>query len=117
MIEDLTGIVFFGGLIVLGYFHYRNKHEERMYMLENNISSDFFGTKNPYKYNFWLLRIGALLIGASLGYLFGDILNHDINDHEDAFSYMSLVFLFTGIAWVIEFMVEKRIIDKSRSND
>jgi len=120
--EELIPMVFFGTMSWLIYASIKNKHVERMFMLENSIPGDYFGVRQPYKYNFWVLRISVLLIGASLGYLIGLQSSQLMLNDDGVFfkreEYISaVVFLSVGIAWLIEFFVEKRLIDKTQNTN
>jgi hypothetical protein len=79
-----------------------------MYVMEYGLPKDYLGDTKRYRYNFWLFRLGMLMIGAPLGAYIG----YAINPADSDLSIMAGMIFMSGIFWVIEFFIEKKIIDK-----
>lgn len=107
--------VIFGAIVSIVYLNVRRK--ERMAMLEKGVdASVFFSKKNNS--NEYSLKYGLLLIGLAVGIMFGNLLANSapfIEQQEAA--YFSMIFLFGGLALLINFFVARKMFSEEKTND
>lgn len=109
--EALIPISFFIGIFWVIYSYRKFAHREKMYMLESGLAGEELFQKKEYKYNFWLFRLGMLMMAVPLGGYIGD----RIISKGDDLTVMGSMIFFAGLFWIAEFFIEKSIIDKSNS--
>ena len=103
--EVLIPIVFFGAIFGIFYLYITARNKERLSMIEKGADASMFATKR--KYYAMTLKIGMLLIGISLGILIGSLIDEYTSLPEEV-GYFSMIFLFGGLALVINALMEKK---------
>ena len=115
-VEQLVPFGFFAMVFGIAYLYFTSRSKERLALIEKNIDASlFFGDKRNKKdlFTFWTLRIGSLLLGFGIGLLIGNMLQ----DAYGRYEYIAPpIFIFSGLLWVAEFAIERKIIIKSQSN-
>mgnify|MGYP006302449011 CR=1 FL=1 len=95
----LIPISFFAAVVLSLYFYFRARNKERLAMIEKGTDLDIskmkWGTNNSY----WPMKTGLFFIGIAFGLLAGYLLE-SILEIEEGIAYLSMVFLFGGIALV-----------------
>ncbi len=107
--------VIFGAIVSIVYLNVRRK--ERMAMLEKGVDASVFFTKRNNN-NEYSLKYGLLLIGLAVGIMFGNLLANSapfIEQQEAA--YFSMIFLFGGLALLINFFVARKMFSQEKSYD
>lgn len=100
-------------LVVFGisYYYFTTRYKERMTIIEKGLPADFF--KGSTNYLVFILLLGIVSIGISLGILTGSILKSlEIKVIND-FILPSTIFLFLGISLLVSYFV-LRAIEKRR---
>ncbi len=116
---DLTPVlvlcIIFGSIIAIVYIGTRRK--ERMAMLEKGVDASVFFSKKTSS-NEYSLKYGLLLIGVALGILVGNLLaaSAPFAEAEEA-AYFSMIFLFGGMALLINYFVARKIFNEDKGND
>jgi len=103
--EILIPIAFFGAIFGIFYLYITARNKERLSMIEKGADASMFATKR--KYYAMTLKIGMLLIGVALGILVGSIIDQYTLLEEEV-GYFSMIFLFGGLALVINALMEKK---------
>lgn len=111
MEDILVPISFFLTVFGIIFVIYRSRTKERLALMEHGYDMKIFEQPKNKNYQFWIFRIGMLLTGAALG----AIVTHysGVNGPTG----IAFIFLFAGIFWVIEFLIEMKIINKSNSGN
>lgn len=118
MVEILIPITFFLSCFGTLYVYFSARNRERMALIEKGLSAELLSAKRKYPKSFWALRIGLLLVGLGLGFLFGRILEVSIDfGHAEPVPYFSMIFLFGGIALVSSFFLERRMSREDQDFD
>lgn len=112
---EITSASFFisVSLVVFGisYYYFTTRYKERMAIIEKGLPPDFF--KGNTNYLLFILLLGIVSTGISLGILTGSFLRSlEINGIKD-FVLPATIFLFLGISLLISYFVLKAI-DKRR---
>ncbi len=116
---DLTPVlvlgIIFGAIVTIVYLGVRRK--ERMAMLEKGVDASVFFSQKSSK-NEYSLKYGLLLIGLAVGILFGNLLSNSepFADQEEA-AYFSMIFLFGGVALLINYFVARKMFNDEKEND
>jgi hypothetical protein len=101
MADDiLIPLSFFAAVVLILYFYFRARNRERMAMIEKGKDLDLSKMKFENVNKYWPLKLGIFFIGISIGVLLGNILEANI-DIEEPVAYLSMIFLFGGIALVV----------------
>jgi hypothetical protein len=110
----VLGIIF-GAIVAIVYLSIRRK--ERMAMLEKGVDASVFFSQKPSK-NENSLKFGLLLIGLALGILVGNLLanSEPFADQEEA-AYFSMIFLFGGLALLINYFVARKMFNEGNNKD
>lgn len=93
-------------LVVFGiaYYFFTTRHKERMAIIETGQSPDLFKKQGQWLY--FLLTLGIVSIGISLGMLTGTVLEPVVNLH--GFWIMSIsIFFFLGLSLVLCYFILK----------
>ncbi len=103
----IVPVAFFGmifGIVVL-VTYYRNKRIERTALIASGKDASIFKEQEK---STWLhsLKYGIFLIGLALGFIVGDILATNQIMTEPV-AYVSMIFLFGGIALLSFFFLSK----------
>jgi len=116
---DLTPVlvlgIIFGAIVTIVYLGVRRK--ERMAMLEKGVDASVFFSKKTSS-NEYSLKYGLLLIGLAIGILFGNLLANSepfAEGEEDA--YFSMIFLFGGLALLINYFIARKMFNEDKGND
>lgn len=104
--------VIFGAIVAIVYLQVRRK--ERMALLQTNKDASVFKTRE--KKESASLKYGLLLIGVGLGILLANIFVSMGVLSEDV-AYFSMVFLFGGIALILDFFLQKKNMKKSEETE
>lgn len=94
--------VIFGFIFAIIYLGVRRK--ERMALLEKGVDASYFISK---KANSTTLKFGMLFVGVATGILLGNILDVATPLQEEV-SYFSMIFLFGGMALIVNYFIEKK---------
>lgn len=104
MNDFLIPISFF--VMVYGLYFLSVRKKERMALLDRGYDPRSF---EQHQNNFSTLKYGLLLTGIGLGILVANIIvSVGAMDHE--YAYFSFVTLFGGIALILDYIIEKRIL-------
>jgi len=101
-------IFLFAVIFGIFYVYITARNKERMSMIEKGADASMFVTKRNYFA--MTLKIGMLFVGVALGILMGSILDEYTTLPSEA-GYFSMIFLFGGIALVINGLMEKKSTD------
>lgn len=110
--EIIIPIVLFGSIFGIFYLYITARNKERLSMIEKGADASMFSTKR--KYYAMTLKLGMLLVGISLGILIGSFIDEYTTLPEEV-GYFSMIFLFGGLALVINALMEKKEADKNNS--
>jgi hypothetical protein len=116
---DLTPVlvlgIIFGAIVTIVYLGVRRK--ERMAMLEKGVDASVFFSKKTSS-NEYSLKYGLLLIGLAIGILFGNLLanSEPFAEAEEA-AYFSMIFLFGGLALLINYFIARKMFNEDKEND
>ncbi|PTN07517.1 DUF6249 domain-containing protein [Mangrovibacterium marinum] len=107
MLEDiLIPISFFAFIFASIYIHLTTRNKERMAMIEKGADPSLFKSKAGGSM-FFTLKAGLLFIGVAIGVLFGSLLANAAGMDEGT-AYVSMIFLFGGIALVIGYRLQSK---------
>ena len=112
---DLTPIfvlaIIFGTILAIVYLGIRRK--ERMAMMEKGVDASIFLA--PKKRSSMSLKYGLLLIGVALGIIIGKLLAlTEAFMYEEEAAYFSMIFLFGGLALIIHYFLDKRMVEEEK---
>ena len=110
--EIFIPLTFFAALFGIFYVYITARNKERLSMIEKGADASMFSTKR--KYYAMTLKIGMLLVGISLGILIGSFIDEYTTLPEEV-GYFSMIFLFGGLALVINALMEKKEADNTNS--
>ena len=88
------------------YLYFRNRHRERMSMIEKGVDPSIFIQK-PSNSTSNALKYGLFLGGLAVGLFMGTILDY-YTELEDPAVYFSMIFLFGGIGLLSYYVIERR---------
>jgi hypothetical protein len=94
--------------LVFGVFYYffRNRHRERMSMIEKGVDPSIF-IKKPSGSVSIALKYGLFLAGLAIGLFAASLLDH-FTQLEEAPVYFSMIFLFGGIGLLAYYIIERK---------
>jgi hypothetical protein len=95
--------------LIFGIFYLRSR--EKMGMIERGMDPNA-GIK-PFNANY-MLRLGLIVIGTGLGFLFAVIINRF--DDELGALYPSLMAIFGGSGAILAYVIEKKEANKTGDN-
>ncbi len=109
--EALIPIAMFSMIFGIVFVYLKTRSKERQMLIEKNIDASlFFGDKKT-NLTLWTLRIGSLFMGFSIGFFLGLLLS----EYYDSMPmFVAPIFFFSGLFWVIEFFVERKITNKDK---
>lgn len=112
-VEILVPLGFFAMVLAIVYLGIRKK--ERMALIEKGADASTFVKKSSGNSS---LKWGLLLVGVALGMLIGNWLAETSSfQGEEEVAYFSMVFLFGGIALVVNYFLNKRERDNEKNKD
>ncbi|MGF6846024.1 vacuolar-type H+-ATPase subunit I/STV1 [Chitinophaga sp. W3I9] len=99
-------------LVVFGisYYYFTTRYKERMTIIEKGLPSDYF--KGGTNYLLFILLLGIVSIGISLGVVLGTFLRSLNIDGIRDFILPATIFLFLGISLIVSYFVLKSIDKK-----
>ncbi len=100
--DFLVGIAFFA--TVYGIFHLYIRRKERLALIDKGLTANIFTSEANVSPS---LKFGLLCIGIAVGFLIGGILE-TTTELEEGVAYLSMVFLFGGLALVIYYFIAKQ---------
>lgn len=103
--EILIPLGLFGAIFGIFYVYLSTRNRERMSMIEKGVDPSIFTTKRNYAN--MTLKIGMLAVGVALGILVGSLID-EYTTLEDEVGYFSMIFLFGGLALIINSVIEHR---------
>lgn len=106
--EVIIPITLFAGIFGIFYIYITARNKERMAMIEKGADASMFVTKRNYFA--MTLKIGMLLVGISMGILLGSIID-EMTTLPSPVGYFSMIFLFGGIALILNALMEKKKAD------
>jgi len=89
----------------------KTRSNERQMLIEKNIDASLFFGQKKTSLTLWTLRLGSLLMGFSVGFLLGYLL---AEHYDEEVLMIPPIFFFSGLFWVIEFFVERKITKKDK---
>ena len=108
ILVPLFAFLFIFGIV---YVAVTARNKERMAMIEKGVDASMFVTKRNYFS--MTLKIGMLLVGVALGILMGSLIDEYTTLPEEV-SYFSMIFLFGGLALIINAILEKKQINEEK---
>ena len=109
--EALIPIAFCALVFGWIYLHYSTRNKERMALIEKGANATLFNTgagSGGIFGKFATLKLGLFFIGIALGVLVGNILTATTR-LEEGVAYVSMIFLFGGLALVAFYVVASRL--------
>lgn len=100
--DFIVGIAFFA--TVYGIFHLYVRRKERLALIDKGLTASIFNQEADFSPS---LKYGLLCIGVAIGFLVGGILE-TTTALEEGIAYVSMVFLFGGLALVIYYFMSKK---------
>lgn len=99
-------------LVVFGisYYYFTTRYKERMTIIEKGFPPDYF--KGGTNYLLFILLLGIVSIGISLGVVLGTFLRSLNIDGIRDFILPATIFLFLGISLIVSYFVLKSIDKK-----
>jgi hypothetical protein len=88
---------------LIGYYM-KTKNQERMKLIENGINPDEGLNMQDYRRQ-TSLRIGVLLVSLAIGLFAGHILVISYDNLDAFITYFSMLLLFGGIGFLINFLI------------
>lgn len=110
--EALVPLSFFLMVFGIALIFLRTRSKERLALIEKNIDSSLLFGKKKDNLTYWTLRIGSLLFGFGIGLFVGFVISDAYND---GMYIAPPIFIFSGLFWIIEFVVERKIIKKDNN--
>jgi hypothetical protein len=98
--DCIVSLSAFAAIFGIAYIYFQTRHRERMVMMDKGIDLKSF-QQQPLS-----LKYGMLSIGAAMGTLAGALLKHI--GVGTATSYVSMVFLFSGISLVLFHIISRK---------
>lgn len=95
-------------IIMTRWFYLRARHAERMAMIEKDIPFEMEEGHRLWQ-RLWL-RVGFLALGIGAGIFAGFFVSEVIGMNEEV-AFPALIFLMAGIAIVLSYVVEIRVIN------
>ena len=102
--EILIPMSMFGSIFGIAYIFYKTRHIERLALIEKGASAELFESKKQH--GNLTLKIGMLFVGVALGLLLATLL--DQYTIIDEASYPIMVFLFGGLALILNDFIERK---------
>ncbi|KAA2244441.1 hypothetical protein F0L74_00185 [Chitinophaga agrisoli] len=101
-------------LVVFGisYYYFTTRHRERMTLLEKGLAPDYF--KGTGSYLSFVLILGVVSIGISLGILTGSILQSVTIRVIRESAFPASIFLFLGISLLVSYYLLSQIQNKRK---
>ncbi|GAB6278867.1 MAG: hypothetical protein STSR0006_08660 [Lentimicrobium sp.] len=99
--EILIPLGFFAMVVAIVYLALKQK--ERMAMIHRGMDPSLSNIDNSSVHQ---LRLGLIFIGIALGFLLGDVFS-SLHWLEEWVAYVSMVSIFTGIAFVLGYYLTK----------
>ena len=106
--EALIPIAMFAMIFGIAFVYLQTRSKERQALIEKNIDASLFFGKKKTSFTLWTLRIGSIFMGFSIGYFLGFPLSEFFDTNE---MFIAPIFFFSGLFWVIEFFVERKLIN------
>lgn len=104
--DFIVGIAFFA--TVYGIFHLYVRRKERLALIDKGLTANIFNQEADFSPS---LKYGLLCVGIAIGFLVGGVL--DITTAlEEGIAYVSMVFLFGGLALVIYYFLGRKFSRK-----
>jgi len=109
--ESLIPIAMFSMIFGIVFVFLKTRSNERQMLIEKNIDASLFFGQKKTSLTLWTLRLGSLLMGFSVGFLLGYLL---AEHYDEEVLMIPPIFFFSGLFWVIEFFVERKITKKDK---
>ena len=106
--EVLIPISVFAAIFGIFYVYISARNKERMSMIEKGADASTFVTKRNY--SAMTLKFGMLLVGVAIGILMGSLID-EYSTLPEPVGYFSMIFLFGGIALVVNALMEKKRLE------
>ena len=107
--EVIIPIFIFAVIFGIFYVYITARNKERMSMIDKGADASMFVTKRNYYA--MTLKLGMLLVGVAIGILLGSIIDQYTTLPEEV-GYFSMIFLFGGIALIVNSLMEKKSIEQ-----
>ena len=105
-LEFLIPIAMFA--VIYGIFHLYVRRKERLALIEKGQTAAIFNSESNVSPS---LKYGIFFIGIAVGFLLGEILAQTTN-LEEGVAYLSMIFLFGGIALVVYYFLARKHVRK-----
>lgn len=105
--EVIIPVVIFLVIFGIFYLYFSSRNKERMALIEKGADASIFYGPRTEGSGKWVLTVGILAIGISVGVLVGYLLESAGMDDDTA--YPASIFLFGGVGLVVAYFLSKRI--------
>ncbi len=103
--EIIIPIFIFAVIFGIFYVYITARNKERLSMIEKGADASMFVARRNYYA--MTLKIGMLLVGVAIGILLGSLID-EYTTLPDEVGYFSMIFLFGGIALIVNSLMEKK---------
>lgn len=85
------------------------RHKERIAMIEKGMDVSLLTKKseNSSPINFWVIKVGLLMVGIAIGVFLGSLASKGLMDEDEA--YPTMILLFGGLALLSSYFLEKKL--------
>lgn len=114
MAEIIIPITLFASIFGIIYIFFMTRNKERLAMIDKGMDVSLLskrqGGQSPL--NFWVIKIGFLMIGLALGIIVATIAENNGMNGDQA--YPAMILLFGGLALIASYFVELKLRAKSK---
>ena len=116
MPEIIIPVSLFASIFGIVYLFLMTRNKERLAMIEKGMDVSLLskrqGGQSPL--NFWVIKIGFLMIGLALGIIVASMAESNGMNGDQA--YPSMILLFGGLALVASYFMEIKLRAKADKN-
>jgi hypothetical protein len=109
MPEVIIPVSLFASIFGMVYLYLITRNKERLAMIEKGMDVSLLskrqGGQSPI--NYWVIKIGFLMIGLALGIIMGSLAQNIGMNEEQA--YPSMILLFGGLALIVSYFIEIKL--------
>jgi len=113
MPEIIIPVSLFASIFGIIYLFLMTRNKERLAMIDKGMDVSLLSKKQGGQspLNYWVIKIGFLMIGLALGIIVASLAESIGMDEEQA--YPAMILLFGGIALIVSYFVEIKLRAKS----
>ena len=110
MPEVIIPISVFATIFGIVYLFFTTRHKERMAMIEKGMDLSLLSKKseNSSPINFWVIKLGLLMVGIATGVFLGSLASRSLLLNEEE-AYPTMILLFGGLALIGSYFLEKKL--------